>query len=120
MNMYFLTLAIQKTSGQPVFLNTEGFVAHAAIDGIPIMVDRKNPFRLKPTGEGSGVAVTALDESYLIPDQRIEGMRTGPVETFRHQAGFTDPVTKPDSLVVALWFEFEGGEYQTHEFIAAG
>ena len=71
MNQNFLTFAIEKQSGQPTYLNHEGYMAKSAVPGIPIMVDRKDPFKLEPTNTANGVGISYLPESCYLSGPKI-------------------------------------------------
>ena len=81
--MSFLTLAIEKQSGQPTYINHEGYMAKSAVPGIPIMVDRKDPFKLVPTNTTHGVEISHLPESCFLSGPKIAMMCTGSVEAYR-------------------------------------
>ena len=118
--MSFLTVVMDKDTGQLVFLNREGYIPNSAVDGVPLMVNRKNPYHMAPTSLSNGAEVIPLKSSHLLPDQRISRMSTGQIESFRNKIGFTDTEVVPDELTIALWVEYSEGEYKGHEFIVGG
>ena len=88
--------------------------------GVKVLVDRKDPFNLKNTTPKTGAEVARLDTTHLIPDARIDRMVSGPVENFRVKSGLAEEDLFGDKPTIALWIQFEGREYKTHEFILAG
>ena len=118
--MSHITLAIQKTTGQIVFLNSDGKVSQEAPRDAQVLVDKKNPFDLKATSPSNGAKVIQLDQSHFIPDSRINRMISGPVENFRVKAGLADEVFFQEKPTIALWIQFDGKEYRVHEFLLAG
>jgi hypothetical protein len=116
----FLTLAINKNNGRALVINQEGSSSDLAVEGVPLRVDRKNPFKFTPTTVDNSSEVKILDKSATIPAPRINAMMTGPPESFRHEIGFTDPDYAPTTNVVALWLDYKDGFPRMHEFLVGG
>ena len=115
-----MTLAIRKESGRPVNINNEGFLSDYAVSWVNLKIDRKDPFKLVPVDDESSVDVEVIDSSVCIPSDRLEAMKTGPVEQFRHSIGFTDPASIPEGITVAVWLQYRNGAPRLHEFILGG
>ena len=113
-------MVINKSTGQPMYLNADGLVTSEAKEGVPVRVDRRDPHKLVAANTSSGVSVSPISESFLISNEQMELLKVGEVEAYRQHVGFTDPATTPAEPMVALWTEFSGGEFKTHEFLIGG
>ena len=132
----FQTLSINQYTGRAQIINQEGQLAEAVVEGIPIRVDRKNPYKNGPTHLASSVAVEVLGKPALLAIPRIQTMITGPTESisildlkslltgpseeFRNLIGFTDPVYGPKNPTMAVWLEFRDGFPRMYEFLIRG
>ena len=115
-----LTLAINKATIRLVVINQQGYASDSAKEGVPLMIDRLDTFRLAPTNHSTGIDVVKLPESCLIPDPRINRMVCGAVKGFRHQIGFSSPDSSPDDVKIAVWMDFKEGVPKSHEFLVGG
>ena len=73
----FLTFSINQYTGRAQLINQEGQLAEAAVEGIPIRVDRKNPYKSSPTHLAASAAVEVLGKSALLSVPRIHSWITG-------------------------------------------
>ena len=75
---------------------------------------------LLPTTLSTGLEVKVLPSTCWVPDARVQGLITGPPETFREEIGFSDPSSAPGQPTIALWFELANGSPRAHEFLVGG
>ena len=118
--MSFVTLVLKKESGQQAYVDANHAVSQQAPENVKIMVDRSNPFKVAPTTEATGSEVKKLGVASTIPDARIQKLVTGSTQAFKAKIGFVDPDLKPTKPTIALWVQFLGNEYRTHEFVLGG
>ena len=67
----FITLMMDKVTGQVAFIDRVGKMSKVAPKGVKLMVDRRNPFIPAATTTKYGSEVLKLDPGLLIPDARI-------------------------------------------------
>ena len=103
-----------------MYLNANGLVTSEAKEGVPVRIDRKDPHKLVAANTSSGVSVNPVSEAFLISNEQMELLKVGEVEDYRQHIGFTDPASIPAEPMVALWSEFSGGEFKSHEFLIGG
>ena len=113
----FLTLSIARESGRIVFIDPENKVCSECPEGVPVKVDRHNPFRHAPAMLSNSADVLELPEKMRLNHQSLTGVLTGPQEKFRAEIKLNDSTKK---LTVALWIELREGALKRHEFLVGG
>ena len=116
----YLTYAIKKENGRALIVDQDGATSDEATEGVPIRVDRGNPFKLSSTPLSSSAEVRPLPRAALMPTPRIQAMMTGPPEVYRDEIGFTDPMFLPKKTTIAMWLEYKDGSPRLHKFIVGG
>ena len=131
----FQTFAINQYNGRPQIIDQEGQLAEAAVEGLPIRVDRRHPYKNALTNQATSVPVEVLGKQAFLSIPRIQTMITGPnkicipgfksllsgpTEEFRETIGFTDPIYGPKNPTLALWLEFRDGFPRMYKFLLGG
>ena len=74
----FQTFSINQYTGQAQLINQEGQLAEAAVEGIPIGLDRKNPYKSSLTHLAVSTVGEVLGKAALLSVPWIQSWITSP------------------------------------------
>ena len=100
------TLVICAETGRLLVYNQKGETLNEPSKGVPLRIDRKDPFKEEYTSLITSAPVIRLDKELYMPSTKIRRMMMGPVEQFRAEIGFCNPEETLETTTIAVWMMF--------------